>query len=104
MHAAVLSEPGPANRLGDRLESPRADEAIDEPSKVHKDDQAYSKDDGYHCDLAIRDNDGPVLVPAGHLYEDEPPRHAEIDIGFHPQGPPGAHPQVHRLKRRNEPG
>jgi len=44
------------------------DEAIDEPYKIHKDDQAYSKDDAYHYDLAIRDNYGPILVPAGNLF------------------------------------
>lgn len=44
------------------------DEAIDEPYKVHKDDQAYSKDDAYHYDLAIRDNYGPIVVPPGHLF------------------------------------
>ncbi len=44
------------------------DEAIDEPYKIHKDDQAYSKDDAYHYDLAIRDNYGPISVPAGHLF------------------------------------
>jgi signal peptidase I len=44
------------------------DEAIDEPYKIHKDEQAYSKDDAYHYDLAIRDNYGPILVPAGNLF------------------------------------
>ena len=44
------------------------DEPIDEPYKIHKDSQAYSKDDAYHYDLAIRDNYGPIVVPAGHLF------------------------------------
>ncbi len=44
------------------------DEPIDEPYKIHKDSQAYSKDDAYHDDLAIRDNFGPIVVPAGHLF------------------------------------
>jgi signal peptidase I len=44
------------------------DEPIDEPYKIHQDDQAYSKDDAYHYDLAIRDNYGPVVVPGGHLF------------------------------------
>ena len=44
------------------------DEPVDEPYKIHKDDQAYSKDDVYHYDLAIRDNYGPVVVPEGHLF------------------------------------
>jgi len=44
------------------------DEPVDEPYKIHKDDQAYSKDDVYHYDLAIRDNYGPVVVPGGHLF------------------------------------
>ena len=37
------------------------DEPIDEPYKIHRDNQAYSKDDAYHYDLAIRDNYGPVI-------------------------------------------
>jgi len=44
------------------------DQPIDEPYKIHKDDQAYSKDDAYHYDLAIRDNYGPIVVPEGHLF------------------------------------
>jgi len=44
------------------------DEPVDEPYKIHKDDQAYSKDDVYHYDLAIRDNYGPIVVPEGHLF------------------------------------
>jgi signal peptidase I len=44
------------------------DGPIDEPYKIHKDSQAYSKDDAYNYDLAIRDNYGPVVVPAGHLF------------------------------------
>jgi signal peptidase I len=44
------------------------DEAIDEPYKIHKDNQAYSKDDAYHYDLAMRDNYGPIFVPAGTLF------------------------------------
>jgi len=44
------------------------DQPIDEPYKIHKDDKAYSKDDVYNYDLAIRDNYGPIKVPAGHLF------------------------------------
>ncbi len=44
------------------------DQPIDEPYKIHKDDKAYSKDDVYNYDLAIRDNYGPVVVPEGHLF------------------------------------
>ena len=44
------------------------DEPVDEPYKIHKDDQAYSKDDVYNYDLAIRDNYGPIVVPGGHLF------------------------------------
>jgi signal peptidase I len=44
------------------------DEPIDEPYKIHRDTQAYSKDDAYHYDLAIRDNYGPIVVPTGHLF------------------------------------
>jgi len=44
------------------------DVAIDEPYKIHKDSQAYSKDDQYQYDLAIGANYGPVIVPPGHLF------------------------------------
>jgi signal peptidase I len=44
------------------------DQPIDEPYKVHQDDQAYAKDDADHYDLAIRDNYGPIVVPPGHLF------------------------------------
>jgi len=44
------------------------DEPVDEPYKIHKNSQAYSKDDEYHYDPAIRDNYGPIVVPAGHLF------------------------------------
>jgi len=44
------------------------DQPIDEPYKIHKDNKAYSKDDVYNYDLAIRDNYGPVVVPEGHLF------------------------------------
>lgn len=44
------------------------DEAIEEPYKIHKDDQAYAKGDDDHHDFAIRDNFGPIVVPAGHLF------------------------------------
>jgi len=44
------------------------DGAIDEPYKIHKDSQAYSKDDQYQYDLAIGANYGPVIVPTGHLF------------------------------------
>jgi signal peptidase I len=44
------------------------DEAINEPYKIHTDNTAYSKDDAYHYDQALRDNYGPIFVPAGHLF------------------------------------
>jgi signal peptidase I len=44
------------------------DQPVDEPYKIHKDDQAYARDDAYHYDLAIRDNYGPIVVPEGHLF------------------------------------
>ena len=44
------------------------DVAIDEPYKIHKDSQAYSKDDQYQYDLAIGANYGPVIVPTGHPF------------------------------------
>ena len=44
------------------------DQPIDEPYKIHKDDQAFAKDDAYHYDQAIRDNYGPIVVPAGSLF------------------------------------
>ena len=44
------------------------DMPIEEPYKIHKDSQAYSKDDAFHYDLAIRDNYGPVIVPTGHFF------------------------------------
>jgi signal peptidase I len=44
------------------------DEPVDEPYKIHKDDQAYSKDNVYNYDLAIRDNYGPIVVPEEHLF------------------------------------
>jgi signal peptidase I len=44
------------------------DQPVDEPYKIHKDSQAYSKDDQYHYELAIGANYGPVFVPTGHLF------------------------------------
>jgi len=44
------------------------DEAIEEPYKIHEDNQAYSRDDEFHYDLAIRDNYGPIYVPTGNLF------------------------------------
>lgn len=44
------------------------DEAIDEPYKIHKDSQAYSRDDAYQHDLAMRDNYGPIFVPSRSLF------------------------------------
>jgi signal peptidase I len=44
------------------------DQPVDEPYKIHKDAQAYAKDDAYHYDQAIRDNYGPIVVPAGSLF------------------------------------
>ncbi len=39
---------------------------IDEPYKVHSDSQVYGADGVYAYDNVIRDNFGPVVVPAGH--------------------------------------
>lgn len=44
------------------------DQAVDEPYKVHKDNEAYAKDDESRYDLAIRDNYGPIVVPEGNLF------------------------------------
>ena len=41
---------------------------IDEPYKVHNDNQVIAKNDYYHYDDSIRDNYGPVTVPPGHLF------------------------------------
>lgn len=39
-----------------------------EPYKVHNDAQVYSRNDSYRYDDLIRDNFGPVVVPAGHCF------------------------------------
>ena len=44
------------------------DKPIDEPYKVHSDTQVFTKNEYYHYDDLIRDNFGPVVVPAGHLF------------------------------------
>lgn len=44
------------------------DQAVDEPYKVHKDNEAYAKDDESRYDLAIRDNYGPIVVPEGNFF------------------------------------
>lgn len=44
------------------------DQPIDEPYKVHSDNQVFSKNDYFHYDDFIRDNFGPVMVPPGHCF------------------------------------
>jgi len=44
------------------------DKPLDEKDKVHNDSQIISKNDYYHYDDTIRDNFGPVTVPAGHIF------------------------------------
>ena len=44
------------------------DKTLDEKYKVHNDSQIISKNDYYHYDDTIRDNFGPVNVPAGHIF------------------------------------
>jgi signal peptidase I len=44
------------------------DKPLDEKYKVHNDNQIISKNDYYHYDDTIRDNFGPVNVPAGHIF------------------------------------
>ncbi len=44
------------------------DKPIDESYKVHSDSQVFTKNEYYHYDDLIRDNFGPVVVPAGHLF------------------------------------
>ena len=44
------------------------DKPLDEKYKVHNDSQIISKNDYYHYDDTIRDNFGPVTVPAGHIF------------------------------------
>jgi signal peptidase I len=44
------------------------DKPIEEKYKVHNDSQVYANTEYYHYDDAIRDNFGPVTVPAGHLF------------------------------------
>ena len=44
------------------------DKPLDEKYKVHNDSQIISKNDYYHYDDTIRDNFGPVNVPAGHIF------------------------------------
>ena len=41
---------------------------IQEPFKFHSDSQVYTKGEYYQYDDLIRDNYGPVTVPAGHLF------------------------------------
>jgi signal peptidase I len=44
------------------------DKPLDETYKVHSDSQIHSKNDVYNYDDVIRDNYGPVTVPAGHMF------------------------------------
>ncbi|MGB8953415.1 MAG: signal peptidase I [Candidatus Aminicenantales bacterium] len=41
---------------------------LEEKYKVHNDNQVYVRDDYYSYDNAIRDNFGPVIIPAGHIF------------------------------------
>ena len=44
------------------------DSPIAENYKVHSDDQIFTKDQYFRYDEFIRDNFGPVIVPAGHCF------------------------------------
>jgi len=44
------------------------DAPVDEPYKIHKDNDPGSQDDVYRYDEAIGANYGPVVVPSGHLF------------------------------------
>ncbi len=44
------------------------DVPIQEPYKVHSDDQVYTKNDFYQWDDVVRDNFGPVVVPEGTCF------------------------------------
>ncbi len=44
------------------------DQPLSEPYKVHIDQNVYTRENYYHYDDLIRDNFGPVVVPAGHLF------------------------------------
>ena len=44
------------------------DKPLEEPYKVHNDSQIIAKNDLYQYSDTIRDNYGPVTVPAGHLF------------------------------------
>lgn len=44
------------------------DQPIAENYKVHNDTQVFSRNEYYHYDDSIRDNFGPVVVPAGHCF------------------------------------
>jgi len=44
------------------------DQPIVESYKVHNDAQVLNKEGYYHYDDAIRDNFGPVVIPAGHCF------------------------------------
>ena len=44
------------------------DEPISEPYKVHNESRIYTRSGYYSYDDVIRDNYGPVIVPAGHCF------------------------------------
>jgi signal peptidase I len=44
------------------------DKPLEEKYKVHSDAQVIAKTDTYNYDDTIRDNYGPVTVPAGHIF------------------------------------
>ena len=44
------------------------DRPLEEPYKVHIDDHVNSRSDYYNYEDVIRDNYGPVVVPAGHCF------------------------------------
>lgn len=44
------------------------DREVDEPYKIHKNDEARSKDEVYDYGTAVGDNFGPITVPPGSLF------------------------------------
>jgi signal peptidase I len=44
------------------------DQPIDEPYKVHKDSHVFTKNDPLHSEDVVRDNFGPLKIPAGNCF------------------------------------